>query len=182
MAGASGFDSGGAGGGSKRFSGADPEQYKTFKSNMMASLLARDKKPYGDGPPQHDTTTWGPFVIKQLDGDAAEIFEEADIESEYAIADGHRKVFKELEDKFPQKNKVETKQGLMKLKREFRHEKGETMKATVGRFKEIIKKLKKNGNTYDDESLGDDFMHILGIDKQQRANILSVTGAKLALS
>jgi hypothetical protein len=109
MAGASGNDSGGGGSGSKRFSGADPEQYKTFKSNMMASLLARDKKQFGEGPPQHDTTTWGPFIIKQLDGDAAEIFEEADLEADYAIPNGHRKVFKELEDMFPQKNKVETK-------------------------------------------------------------------------
>ena len=45
----------------------------------MASLLSREKK--GD-PPAYDTSTWGPFVIKQLDGDAAELFEDADLEEE----------------------------------------------------------------------------------------------------
>ena len=75
----SGATEGGGGGGTKRFSGDKPEEFKIFKSNVMASLLSREKK--GD-PPAYDTSTWGPFVIKQLDGDAAELFEDADLEEE----------------------------------------------------------------------------------------------------
>ena len=60
--------------------------------------------------------TWGPFLIKLCDGEAAELFEDADIEAEYGVEKGHLKVWKELEEAFPYKERVDKKLEVQKEK------------------------------------------------------------------
>ena len=51
----------------KYFDGSKPEELKSWKMTVSAGLLSQSKK---DGV--HDTSTWGPFIIKFLRGEAAE--------------------------------------------------------------------------------------------------------------
>ena len=78
---------GGGGGGNgfqKRFNGEDPEKLRGWKARATAKLLSTPKK--SDGT--HDRSTWGPFLIELLDGEAAELFFEEDVEAEYGPSRG----------------------------------------------------------------------------------------------
>ena len=49
------------------------------RAGLYASAVALLPQPKKGGV--HDTSTWGPFVVNKLDGDAAEISEDADLET-----------------------------------------------------------------------------------------------------
>lgn len=85
--------------GFKYYDGLKPEKYWPWKQTVQAYLLPRKKETDGT----HDTTTWGPHIIKFLKGDAAAIFEDADIESRYSIRDGQRVVWTIVDEAYPKK-------------------------------------------------------------------------------
>ena len=102
------------GGKTKYFDGSKPEELRGWKQTISAGLLSQTKK---DGA--HDTSTWGPYIIKFLRGEAAEIFEEEDIEK-YAVRDGHRLVWAELEREYPYKQPLEKKLEVLAERRNFK--------------------------------------------------------------
>ena len=157
----------------KRFSGEKPELLKAWKQWATAELLAQRKMPpVGETPARHDTSTWGPFLIKLLDGDAAELFEEADLEVEYAIENGHKKVWKLLEDCYPYKVEVDKKLEAYEEKRQFTLVKGELPRSVANRFRKLQKKCKTYGLEDDEETKGADYLAILKVSDNQRGVIL----------
>ena len=116
----------------EKFDGSAPDQLKMWKQTIMANLLSTQKK---DG--RFDTSTWGSYILARCRGEAAELFEEVDIEEAYAIEGGHKLVWKELVDTFPFKEEADRKQEVLREKREFRRKPGEKSRDTIRRFKKL---------------------------------------------
>eukprot|EP00435_Cladocopium_sp_Y103_P044898 s702_g12.t1 len=170
MAGASSSADGPA----KSFSGdsEDGREYKRWKTWVTNKLLTLDAKV--------PAKARGAYVYTLLTGRALECVEHLD-PTEYQVEDGELKLFKLLDERFPQKDASDEMSEALTEVFNLRAAEGETLKVWISRATELFDRChRKCGVSFPEEAKGWMLLHRSGLNEEQKAVVLARSGGVLS--
>eukprot|EP00435_Cladocopium_sp_Y103_P021217 s3154_g5.t1 len=146
----------------------DSKEYKRWKTWVSNKLLTLDKLP---------AESRGAYIYTLLSGKALEAALEA-VEhlepSTYQVKDGDKVLWKLLDERFPQKEKVDELGEILGEVFQLKAREGETMKMWAARSQELFERCKrKTGVDFPDQARGWLMLHRAGLSEEQKAVVIA---------
>ena len=161
-----------ASGAVRYFSGDDEDarEYKRWKTWCVNKLMTMDKLP---------DAAKGAYIYTLLSGRALEAVEHLEPES-YQKAGGDQTIWKTLDARFPQKEKVDELGELLGEVFSLKVKDGESMKVWAARSQDVFDKCqRKTGVQFPSQARGWLTLHRSGLTEEQKAIVIARAGGKL---
>eukprot|EP00435_Cladocopium_sp_Y103_P056621 s837_g19.t1 len=148
----------------------DGKEYKRWKTWCCNKLLTLDKLP---------KSARGSYIYTLLSGKALEAIEHLEAEA-YQCEGGDEKIWKLLDERFPQKEKVDELGEILGEVFALHAKDGESMKAWTARSQELFDRChRRTGVSFPEQARGWLTLHRSGLSNEQKAVVIARAGGDL---